>query len=435
MRILLSFLLLFTFADLGYARRLTLSQLPAARQRAWQQWCTRLSADTAMRLPALAPLADARPEAVRLPDALEPEAVMRYRYGAKGARPEGGYPLFLYLHGSGAPDDEWRVSREWALRFADAPSAYFIPRIPNTGAWYRWYQASKQWAWERLLCRALASPDIDPTRIYVFGISEGGYGAQRLAAFYADYWAGAGPMAGGEPLINAPVDNCEHLAFSLLTGSEDTGFCRNRLTRAAAATFDSARRAQPDAFVHRIAEIEGAGHGFDYRPTTPWLAAHRRVTRPRRFTWENFPMGGRYRTGFYNLAVVAPQPPAAPSPLTPDAVNHYDATAPRRVYTFSVKDNTVDLTVDEVTYAVAERDPTWGIPLRFTRTLRRASGGKVCIYLDDALVDLRRPISVRVNGRPRFAGRLVPRTETIARAIAEWHDPMRLYPACVEVTY
>ena len=89
---------------------------------------------------------------------------------------------------------------------------------------------AKQFAWERLLRQALAEGNVDANRLYVFGISEGGYGSQRLASFYADYWAAAGPMAGGEPLKNAPIENCANIGFSFLTGADDTGFYRNILT-------------------------------------------------------------------------------------------------------------------------------------------------------------------------------------------------------------
>ena len=90
--------------------------------------------------------------------------------------------------------------------FQDEPRLYFIPQIPNEGQWYRWYQRSKQFAWERLLRQALLRSDVNPDKVYVFGISEGGYGSQRIASFYADYWAAAGPMAGGEPRKNAPAE-------------------------------------------------------------------------------------------------------------------------------------------------------------------------------------------------------------------------------------
>ena len=242
-------------------------------------------------------------------------------------------------------------------------------------------------------------------------------------------------MAGGEPLMNAPVVNCEHIGFSLLTGQLDQQFCRDQLTQVAAQEFDAAARTHPGAFRHRIELVPGAGHGFNYSPTTPWLAGFRRVTRPRSFTWENFPMGGRYRTGFYNLAVDAPQPTDTPSPLGPDGVNHYDATAPRRVYTLRIEQNRVDLRVEEVTYTVTERGGEWGIPLRFKRTLRPADSGEVRIFLDSKLVNFDRPVTVRVNGTVRFEGRVPLTDESIAQSIDLFHDPLRLYPACVKVKW
>lgn len=103
---------------------------------------------------------------------------------------------------------------QWAQIFDDAPSLYFVPQIPNEGGYYRWWQLSKQYAWEKLFRQALAYGVADANRLYVLGVSEGGYGSQRLASFYADYWAAAGPMAGGEPLKNAPADNCANIGFS-----------------------------------------------------------------------------------------------------------------------------------------------------------------------------------------------------------------------------
>lgn len=105
-----------------------------------------------------------------------------------------GYPLFIYLHGSGPKQQEWQTGLALAQSFKDAPSAYFIPQIPNEGQWYRWWQKSKQYAWRALLRNALLSDSINSNQLYVFGISEGGYGSQRLASYYADYWAAAGPM-------------------------------------------------------------------------------------------------------------------------------------------------------------------------------------------------------------------------------------------------
>lgn len=108
-----------------------------------------------------------------LPDSLEPNARMNFYLGVKGEKPEAGYPVFLYLHGSGPRDAEWATGLALAKSFDDGPSMYIIPQIPQEGEWYRWYQRSKQWAWGKVLRTVLDMPQVDKSRIYIFGISEG----------------------------------------------------------------------------------------------------------------------------------------------------------------------------------------------------------------------------------------------------------------------
>lgn len=193
----------------------------------WTAWCEANKGLQEEKLIAPDDLQQEKHSAWNLPTCLEPNATMPYYYGRKGASAENGAttkaPLFLYLHGSGPKQTEWANGIKLGQRFQDAPSIYFIPQIPNEGEYYRWWQLAKQYAWEKLIRQALASGEVDANRLYVFGISEGGYGSQRLASFYADYWAAAGPMAGGEPLKNAPVENCANIGFSFLTGADDRG--------------------------------------------------------------------------------------------------------------------------------------------------------------------------------------------------------------------
>ena len=42
---------------------------------------------------------------------------------------------------------------------------------------------------------------------------------------------------------------------------------------------------------------------------------------------------------------------------------------------------------------------------------------------------------IRVNGKVRFEGRVTPSEESIAQALDLFHDPLRLYPACVKVKW
>lgn len=396
--------------------KLKLSEVDRMSDIVWQAWRKAVAAvDPADALPPLKPIS-ADSASWQLPEQLEPNAVMTFRYGSKGDKPAAGYPLFLYLHGSGEKNREWANGLTFATTFDDAPSVYFVPRIPNTGEWYRWYQRSKQFAWERLLRQGLASGNIDPDRVYFFGISEGGYGSQRLASFYADYLAGAGPMAGGEPLANAPVENCRNIAFSLRTGEEDHGFYRDKLTRYTRAAFDSLEALNPGSFNHWIELIPGRGHSIDYKPTTLWLKQFKRNPAPKSVSWENYEMDGRKRTGFYNLAVVEP-----------------DTLTARMRYDMDIQGNDITLNVSRVAYRTTETDPKWGIQLAFERTYTPATDGIVTVYLNEKLVNLDKPVTLTVNGKKVFSGKVKLTLDNLVESCAEFFDPQRLYPAKITV--
>lgn len=353
-----------------------------------------------------------------LPDSLEPNAKMNFYLGVKGDMPKDGYPVFLYLHGSGPRANEWATGLKLAKRFEDGPSMYIVPQIPQEGEWYRWWQRSKQWTWEKVLRIILSMPEVDKNRIYVFGISEGGYGSQRLASFYADYWAAAGPMAGGEPLINAPVENLAHVPLSFLTGDRDFMFYRHLLTKTTGEKLDSMQRIHPDEYVHRVKLLEGYGHSIDYTPTTPWLAQHKRNAQPRHFLWENFEMDGLKRNAFYNLQVLEEED---------EFRTKYEFTANA--------DNSIDIKVDAVKYNPTWKDPRWGINMLFSKDFTPAQHGHLRIFLSDQLVDLKKKVTIRINGKEVFNGKVKGSKKNQKLAHELWGDPMRNFKHAVEVKW
>ena len=386
-----------------------------------------------------------------LPDSLEPHADMPYYWGIKwralnteevhnnyNSNFQGDdsdttddrvsqaspFPLYLYLHGSGPKDDEWKYGLMWAQVFDDAPSVYFLPQIPNEGEYYRWWQKAKQFAWEKMLRQALASGHIDANRLYILGISEGGYGSQRLASFYADYLAAAGPMAGGEPLKNAPVENCANIGFSFLTGARDGGFYRNKLTRYTKNAFDSlqsaydAKQSEKTAdtlFRHRIELLEGYGHSIDYTLTTPWLKNFKRNPYPKTVLWEDFDMDGRHRNGFYNIQVES-------------------RPSERTYYQMSISDNVISLTIEDVEYETTEKDPYWGIELKFKRSYKPSTKGKWKLYLNNSLVDMKKGVTVYLNGKKVFEGKIKASLQDMISSCEEYFDPCRVYPASIDIS-
>jgi len=398
---------------------LSLSKTLAYRQLVWEAWKTANEGMEEEKLIPLNKLSSSAEGEWHLPKELEPHAVMSYYWGSKGAeRPAEGYPMFLYIHGSGPKQMEWETGLRICSQFEDAPAVYFIPRIPNEGSYYRWWQKSKQYAWEKLFRQALAAGFVNPDQLYILGISEGGYGSQRLASFYADYLAGAGPMAGGEPLKNAPAENCAHIAFSLLTGAEDYGFYRNILTRYVKDEFGRLQTLHPGLYTHQIELIPGRGHAIDYGTTTPWLRQYTRNPYPKYVCWEDFEMDGRHRKGFYNLWVKE----------RPD-----EETSVRTRYEMTIIDNHVTLNVDNVIYETIQKDSQWGIEMKFEKKYVPATKGKVIIYLCDELIDLKKKITVTVNGKLAFQGKVKPDLKDMVNSCAAFFDPRRIYPASVEV--
>lgn len=405
------------------ASTLALEDIKKARTQVWRLWAEANKSHSEDKLPTLTPLSK---ESSAHSWLLTPEkyngqsyqAVMPFYYGSKGDKPEAGYPLYLYLHGSGPKEQEWPITLEWALYFADAPSVYFIPQIPNgVGELYRWWRESKLKAWEKLLRQAFLSGSIDPKRIYFLGVSEGGYGSQRLASYYADYLAGAGPMAGGEPLINAPVENLQHVAFSLRTGYNDTQFHRSELTGYTRDALQSMAAQYPGFYKYFIDIIPKYGHAIPYQYTTPYLSQHVRTPQPKHVNWEDYPMDGIYRKGCYNLA---------PLERPKDKERIY--------YQEDIMGNTVDLKINAVKYAEKKRASD-GIVLLYDKVYEPAKGGKLRIYLSPELLDLSKPVRVLVNGQQVYSGMVKADWSHLVESCSHFFDPERLFPAAIDIAY
>lgn len=397
-------------------KTLKASKIENARAEIWKSWVEANARLEEEKLIPLDSLSLGKSGTWHLPEELEPSAFMNYYWGYKGCAPSEGYPLFLFLHGSGPKDSEWNAGLRLANMFDDAPSIYFIPQIPNMGKYYRWYHQSKQYAWEKLIRLMMLRPDVDPNRFYMLGISEGGYGSQRMASFYADYLAAAGPMAGGEPLKNAPVENCSNIGFSLRTGERDFAFYRNILTEYTRLAFDSLAQKHPDKYQRKIELIPGYGHGIDYRPTPVWLKKFVRNPWPKQVLWEDFEMDSVHRKGFYNLVVLE----------RPDK----DL---RTRYKLNIDNNRVDLVVEDVHYVTTQIDPHWDIEMKFEKSYTLSKKGRVLIYLNEYLVDLNKPITVMLNGREVYKGKVKCSKMHMARSLATFYDSQRIYPAAIEV--
>jgi len=105
------------------------------------------------------------------------------------------YPLILFLHGAGERgDDLSKVKVHGPPKIADLdPSFPFIvvsPQVPSGQRWDSEYLIT-------LLDEVEAKFPVDVERIYLTGLSMGGYGTWDLASKFPDRFAAIAPICGG----------------------------------------------------------------------------------------------------------------------------------------------------------------------------------------------------------------------------------------------
>ena len=106
----------------------------------------------------------------------------------------------------------------------------------------------------------------------------------------------------------------------------------------------------------------------------------------------------------------------------------------RTTYTMDITGNTVNITAKTVTYEVLVTDPYWhSIEMKIKRHYSEATDLQFTVFLDEHLVDMNRKVTVMVNGRKVFAGKLKPNLQNMAESLATFGDPCRIYPAAVQV--
>lgn len=117
-------------------------------------------------------------------------------YLPKSYAPKGEpVPLLLFLHGSGESGDDIEKVKAWgppALieKGTDFPFIVISPQSPTPRGW-------NAGLLKGMLDDVLAKYNVDRKRVYLTGLSMGGFGAWELAARYPDTFAALAPIAGG----------------------------------------------------------------------------------------------------------------------------------------------------------------------------------------------------------------------------------------------
>jgi hypothetical protein len=337
-------------------------------------------------------------------------------------------PLFIAMHGGGAfPDEpgphtgkvntsEFNAQIKLTIGAYKPDGVYFIPRMADDRLG-RWWHKHNQVAFDRVIDHAIRHWNVDPNRVYILGISEGGYGTDILAPFMADRLAGANAMAAGVGLGNPPI-NLRNVAFRTDVGELDTHIGRRPMAEKFHAELDRFHQLDPDGYSHSINVQPGKGHGVDYRPGIQWIANYTRNPWPTKIIWVNQTMDGVRRTRFYWVAM-----PSAPE--KGDVL--IEAVANKANNTVTIDVATLDLTN-------TDGNRTHGMDNVSEGKRTPMNNTKVDILLNDALLDLSKPVIVIANGKQVFSGFVPRRGEVITAALIDRSDPADCPTAKITVT-
>lgn len=104
-------------------------------------------------------------------------------------------PLLLFLHGAGERGEDLNKVKKWGPpKFieegGDLPFIVVAPQCPSGKSW-------NVEILKKLLDDVIENNNVDQSRVYLTGLSMGGFGSFNLAIAYPDYFAAVAPICGG----------------------------------------------------------------------------------------------------------------------------------------------------------------------------------------------------------------------------------------------
>lgn len=409
-------------ADIGKTReQVVVSYKKAAHESGW---------DKKFILPTPIPKVPGEPLKIRADSYHIGEKLdMPYVVLQKGEKPANGWPLIIAMHGGGGTADKlpnphgWPVNtQEWnsqiklSLALYPANAIYFVPRMvnDNQGRWWKEYNCQ---AYSAMIRHAILYWDIDPNRVYMLGISEGGYGTETLACRYPDQLAAADGMACGEG-TSIHVENLRNLPFRTDVGEKDTMFGRVTNAIKKHELLNSLQKSDPEGYVNHLELHKGNGHGIDYKPGPEWLMQFTRNPHPKRVTCTLFQHDGVKNKGAYWLRT------------TNDLVNkliHLDGR-------INPADNSISITADATKNDEKVQAADWQQPLSDQGETVPATGLKLRVWLHESLLDLTKPVKISINGKLVETHIPKPELGILSGSLLLFGDPEFSYPCKVDVT-
>jgi len=326
-----------------------------------------------------------------------------FRYGLyipSPYAPDKAYPLVICLHGAGFTGDAYL--ERWQVRLGDR---YILacPTLRN-GDW--WTRTAEHLVMATI--RAVtAAYHVNPDRIFLTGMSNGGIGAYLIGARYAPRFAAVIPMASGLDEVLMPfLENFRHTPLYIIHGKQDQ-VMPVRLSREIVDTLTELKYRFVYREHDRVHPMAG-GHFFpreELPDLVAWMEEQRRNPYPTALTVVE---DASHLVPFSWIRIDATDRIAA---LSDNLIDQRDEMVKNRIYA----------------RADAEIHKANRIEVR-TQRIRRYT-----LFLNDRLVDLSQAVTVVTNGKTSYEGVVKPSVRMLLHEARLRHDRHALYHGSITV--
>lgn len=149
------------------------------------------------------------------------------------------YPLVIFLHGSGERGNDNEAQLKWGVQnfatdknMVEHPAIVIAPQCPTGVSWSNVKRTPNSTTIElqstpskpmqllmELIHKTISEMPVDTNRIYITGLSMGGYGTFDAIERYPDLFAAAVPVCGGGDISKAST--IAHIPMWIFHGAED----------------------------------------------------------------------------------------------------------------------------------------------------------------------------------------------------------------------
>lgn len=306
-----------------------------------------------------------------------------------------GYGLVVCLHGAGFTGEAYL--ERWQARLGE-DYVLACPTVP-LGAWFTRGAEELVLATIRSVQRRY---HIDPDRIFLTGMSNGGIGAWVIGMHHAPLFAGLAPMASGLDNVLMPfLANLRSTPIYIIHGTKDQ-VMPVELSRT--ITEELTRQGYPFVYREHDREHPMAGGHYFPREELPelvnWLNTQRRNPLP---TTVTVVRDASHFQPFGWVRIDATDPIAA---FSEDLVSKRDDLIKRREYArleaSIVAPNRIEVQADRVQ--------------------------RYSLFLNEQLIDSSKPLVVLTNGQVSFEGSVTPSLKTLLRQARLRQDSRQLFP-------